>query len=111
MDDILCRGLCIDTGKMVYGTTWSYRGINFISTISSMIYKVESNTVGAYLGFEDKNNKEVFDGDILMLESGHMLRCKLNGVLQGLALRYICSEGVVIGNIHTHPELVGECDA
>ena len=120
MDDILYKGVSIEyKDVLIDDTCLGFVGRLVIEGSKTFICsancevksEVIPETVCKYLGFEDKNNNEVFEDDVLKLENGKLLRCERRRVLQSLALRYICSEGEVIGNIHTHPELVGECDA
>jgi len=111
MDDILYRGLQNGSNTMVYGVKIIYKSAIFIKTTNEKIFEVERDTVGEYLGFEDKSGKEIFSGDIVKSDTGYVLCCEPRGNSQSLALRCLCQSCEVIGNIHTHPELAGECDA
>ena len=73
--EILFRGKRIDTGEWVYGDFYRKCGVTgivydyMISTRDGMTYPVIPETVGQYTGLKDKNNKNIFDGDILQAEN------------------------------------------
>ncbi len=84
--------------------------------------EVDSNTIGRYTEVEDKNDAEIYEGDIIRLEFGKKWRGKVefdNGAYTinfGGASLYLCSIDlekepfVVIGNIYDNPELLKESE-
>lgn len=76
MREILFRGKRIDNGEWVYGSLVIQSGEwldkdekapdeYFIYGKRGEIYLVDSSTVGQYTGVNDKNDKKIFDGDIV----------------------------------------------
>lgn len=128
MRKILFRGKRIDTGEWVYGAYMAhdYDGHTIFNqnpedgTLQE--FEVIPETVGQYTGLDDKNNKNIFEGDILRDdESIIIVNSLLNG---GFSMAYSTMVGKwvnygdlldylevykreVIDNVHDNPELVG----
>lgn len=125
------RGLSIDEnskGKMQYGYLIADGEQAFIInevveaneqyiTIGSWC-PVDPKTIGQSTGLKDKNNKEIFEGDILGTQDGLLngvveYRTDL-GMLTNSLIRYnnferlcnIASDREIIGNIYENPELL-----
>ena len=69
MREILFRGKDIDSGLWCYGDMAHDREgnpyIRFWAHNGYLVKGVEPETVGQFTGFTDKNNKRIFEGDIL----------------------------------------------
>ncbi|MCD6579540.1 hypothetical protein J7L48_08680 [bacterium] len=146
------RGKDIYTGKWVYGSLVILKGAYFIFPEWGYTYfdkydnitknkeeasilgiydwsEVDPKTVGQFTGKEDKNNKEIYDGDILLIgEEDHALpqvvifkegcfgfnASWLNGNLKDttfIPLKEYCNTIFInfveiIGNIYDNPELM-----
>ncbi|WP_346884334.1 YopX family protein [Clostridium sp. UBA4395] len=78
MREIKFRGKRIDNGEWIYGDLWQckYSDGRIKITISEQTpnalcnIEVIAETVGQYTGLNDKNNKEIYEGDII--EGGYL---------------------------------------
>jgi uncharacterized phage protein (TIGR01671 family) len=120
--EIKFRGQQINTKKWVYGYLYRNKGLYVIC--ENIRYAEEEpillDTVGQYTGLHDKNGREIFEGDIVKLDSNML---KITGivtyhnneaifVLEDLhdeieeCLWYMQEDLEVIGNIYDNPELL-----
>lgn len=141
MREILFRGKRVSNGEWVEGRLFGDEAIvpkgqpflineNYLELIEDIeCFEVEADTVGQYTGLTDKNDKKIFEGDIIegvyqqifVVEYGrHDLDCcnccyeshdALGFYMKNKFGRAQSDEEVwedieVIGNIHDNPKLV-----
>lgn len=117
MREIIFRGKRIDNGEWVEGNLFvsDTDGRAYIlsgTRIVTIEWEVDPSTVGQYIDLEDKNGKQIFEGDILSLRAGrpHVVRFK-NGafILEDSAIPMsFAIKFEIIGNVHDNPELLKE---
>ena len=132
MREILFRGKRLDNGEWVYGYyvhigPVSCQRAYIIPEYTSAIYvkEVDPSTVDQYTGLKDKNDKQIFEGDIVSTDIARpylivefrdgcfMFNCNDGGkdyydimlpILEDAQTEY--KYGEIIGNIHDNPELL-----
>lgn len=126
--EIIFRGKRKDTGKWIEGDVHLWGPDAFIFSALDFPdgpdwYEVDPETVGQYAGQNDKNGKQVFEGDIILVTSGGIDEDDGNAVIvwDDETSRFIIEwhrivsdfdsfyghDMEVIGNIHDNPELLG----
>lgn len=126
MRNIIFRGRSIaHHGKKeewVYGFYSNFKGVNgrthYISDENGSSIAVRAETVGQYTGITDVNDKKIYEGDIVSLES---IKSRINKVVlwnderatydvvdsdNGRMELYAFFRCEIIGNIHDNPELL-----
>lgn len=131
MREIKFRGKRIDNGEWIYGDLIHHNSIaskTSIVTESVKDYRdcfVVDYTVGQFTGLHDKDGKEIYEGDIVLIPkygnclvmwSGygwgfHTVEQEVypDGSMQYRPIgdyRFIFGQAVLVGNIHDNPELM-----
>ena len=120
MRDTEFRGRRLDGKGWAYGFLFVEKGRAYIITDSTgfgfIKFEVDPATVGQYTGLKDKNDKKIYEGDILQDEIGfkgkiiYSMGAFCGDFGEGFELQYF-SEGlheacILAGNIHDNPELL-----
>jgi uncharacterized phage protein (TIGR01671 family) len=128
MRPIKFRGKRIKNGEWVYGDLWQTSDKCFI-TNDKDIYaeyddeEVDPETVGQYTGLEDKNGREIYEGDIIrcfilfgQADYDGVYEVCYNALGIGFYLRRIKDNLIlrdfdfgdieIVGNIFDHPDLL-----
>lgn len=119
MREIKFRGKRIDSGEWIYGyyvkdPQWNHRIYlkPFEDASSNTYYFVDLKTVGQFIGLTDKNNNEIYEGDILCVSRLENSKHKVRGVIEWRAetasytLFSPRDAFEIIGNIFDNPELL-----
>ena len=134
MREILFRGKSLDSGEWIEGNySIMLSGRVAIQPIGRIVtYEVLPTTVGQFTGVLDKNDKKIFEGDIIKFINGRLLDVRFNretlqweltdvGVpdwevnhlhntlpLSELEVETCYGEmtSEIVGNIHDNPELL-----
>lgn len=132
--EIKFRGKRLDNGEWVVGSLIIRHGATYIYVaIFDLVkqdreYEVDPATLGQYTGIKDKNDREIYEWDIVnsprykvpvvccFIKGGFAVcnpNCcdtcaKFNGAIESLEEAVVFSNGefVVVGNLHDHPELL-----
>lgn len=126
MRDIKFRGKSIDNGEWVYGDLLIQKNSRqcLIRTYDTelqeyVFHEVSPETVGQYIEFKDRNEKEIYEGDIIKTNDGMVCEvvyeeewCRFVCVYKNGAVGHmpfiIEEDGIVIGNVFENPELLRE---
>ena len=132
MREIKFRGFDKETKAWVYGSLLLRDGgvVNIFESNDRRGFAVDSDTVGQFTGLRDKNDKEIYEGDVVKFENREtlpnvgvvtyweddcMFVCDSGVGVFELEKRYVTGEHlseyrynsyVVIGNIHDNPEFL-----
>ena len=117
MRDIIFRGKREDNGEWIAESeTYIKDGDGtWLCDESNDVVKVIPETVGQYTGLTDRNDKKIFEGDIVRefggescqgyYEIDNVLTVKIPDTLINFEMSYDC-EYKIIGNIYDNPELL-----
>ena len=130
MREILFRGKNLDTGEWVegnyihqtlyYGDEVDWHWIMVVGEFDCDYYdayRIDPKTLCQYTGFEDKNGKKIFEGDIVDASCAHGIERAVMGFCYGHYQAFSQYYGYlytrpneceIIGNIHDNPELLNE---
>ena len=130
MREIEFRGKSVEHNVWVYGYYIKAIGDLIVekrSSISTMEYVVEENSVGQFIGLRDKHDVKIYEGDIVKIGAGVgeeeavvLYECDkcifiMHTVGKEYDYSFVQNNGVdhlngveVIGNIYDNPELLGE---
>lgn len=127
MREIKFRGKRLDNGEWVYGFLFMQDGKAYIITdltpCGFIKHEVDPATVGQSTGMCDKNDKEIYEGDILanegipgrvewdsLLLQFHCAWANFDFKTSGDIFYLLRRNYVAIGNIHDNPELLKEAN-
>ena len=129
MREIKFRGKDLETGEWVYGSLFQsleqYPAIakpkpTADGNLFYCLTVVDADTVGQYTGLEDRNGKDVWEGDLLRTPEGDIMvvewidakiitRCvRPYNPRYKNSLTFAYPVSVVVGNIYDNPELLEE---
>lgn len=116
------RGKRIDNGQWVYGFLAEDYYINDVNSVDFPSIEIASETVGQFTGLLDKNDNEIYEGDILCYidDSGHIHTWEVVCEIACMKLRrekgaigripntpmfnHDTRKMHIIGNVYDHPE-------
>ena len=111
--------LCFDNGETRIATSCIDNDV--LNLFNVCAYEVDPETVGQYIGEEDKNDKPIFEGDIIKgkvhMHGGYRVRAGVikyyfNAFKMKVGNEYkeitYSSDYKIIGNIYDNPELLKE---
>jgi len=111
-------------GNLFYGLCGAWIRQNYMEPFDTLQFyggwtEVKPETVGQYIGLKDKKDKDIYEGDILLID-GQKYVVYWDEAMASFGLRNKHGEtfpiplppidGEVIGNIHDNPELIKEVE-
>lgn len=120
--EILFRGKSKKTGEWFFGNLFDKdnSGRTHICTTAKGCLDIDPETVGQYAGLTDKNDKRIYDGDIVINKNLHskkwVVEYRTDSEYVGFVLVEVGKSGIsyftswaeveIMGNIYDNPELL-----
>ena len=120
--EILFRGKSKKTGEWFFGNLFDKdnSGKTHIGTTTKGCFDIDPETVGQFTGLIDKNDKRIYDGDIVINKNLHSkkwaVEYRTDSEYVGFVLVEVGKSGIsyftswaeveIMGNIHDNPELI-----
>ena len=120
--EILFRGKSKKTGEWFFGNLFDKdnSGRTHVCTTAQGCLDIDPETVGQFTGLIDKNDKRIYDGDIVINKNLHskkwVVKYRTDSEYVGFVLVEVGKSGIsyftswaeveIMGNIHDNPELL-----
>ena len=126
MREKIYRGQRVDNGEWCYGSLIELGDRKYICfadkchnimNAGALSFEVIPETIGQFTGFIDKNDKKIFERDIVLIDGKRCIVVFENGCYYPMGA-YVARSGFeydkedyrIIGNIYDNPELLKEVE-